>query len=194
MRLLEIGIGGYEDPDAGGSSLKLWRDYFLEGHIYGLDIFPKNGLEEDRIHIIQGSQVDARDLAKVLDAPAGARYDIIIDDGSHDNKHVILTFEMLFPHLNSGGIYVIEDVQTSYWPQYGGTSADFDSALTTMGYFKRLADGLNWVEHDRPGYSPRDTDKSITGIHFHHNIIFIEKGDNTEPSNIVRNNRLASEA
>jgi hypothetical protein len=101
---------------------------------------------------------------------------------------------MLFPHLKSGGIYVIEDVQTSYWPKYGGTSADFNSALTTMGYFKRLADGLNWVEYDRPGYMPRDTDKMITGIHFHHNIIFVERGDNTEPSNIVRNNRLPTDA
>lgn len=190
VHVLEIGVGGYEDPNAGGPSLKVWRDYFSQGQIYGLDIFPKNGLEEERIHILQGSQVDARDLARVLDAPGDAQYDIIIDDGSHENNHVILTFEMLFPHLKTGGIYAIEDVQTSYWPKYGGTSADFNDTLTTMGYFKRLADGLNWVEYDRPGYVARNTDKLITGLHFHHNIIFIEKGDNLEPSNIVRNNRF----
>lgn len=190
VHVLEIGIGGYGDPYAGGSSLKMWRDYFPKGHIYGLDISPKNGLEEERIHILQGSQTNVRDLARVLEAPGEARYDIIIDDGSHENDHVILTFEMLFPHLSPKGIYVIEDVQTSYWPEYRGTSADFRSTLTTMGYLKHLADGINWVEFDFPGYLPRFTDKTITGIHFHHNIVFIEKGDNTESSNIVENNRF----
>ena len=48
--------------------------------------------------------------------------DIIIDDGSHLNEHVIRTFEILFPLLNEGGIYAVEDLQTSYWPDHGGSS------------------------------------------------------------------------
>jgi hypothetical protein len=52
----------------------------------------------------------------------GFGFDIIIDDGSHVNEHVITTFEYLLPILNNEGLYVIEDTQTAYWPEYGGSS------------------------------------------------------------------------
>src|SRR5690606_41306911 len=56
--------------------------------------------------------------------------DLIIDDGSHINEHVIESFNFLFPRLKSGGIYVIEDVQTSYWVDYGGDNIEMNNNTT----------------------------------------------------------------
>jgi len=47
-------------------------------------------------------------------------FDIIIDDGSHMSHHIIASFNALFPHVRPGGIYVVEDLATAYWPTWGG--------------------------------------------------------------------------
>jgi len=118
INLLEIGVGGYEDPYSGGESLRMWKKFFPFGKIFSLDIYDKSSLQENRIQIFKGSQVDKDFLEKVT-AEIG-EINVIIDDGSHINKHVIETFKLLFPKLKDGGIYVIEDMQTSYWKDFGG--------------------------------------------------------------------------
>jgi hypothetical protein len=176
ISLLEIGVGGDEDPKLGGASLRMWKRYFHFGNIYGIDIYDKSFHEENRIKIFKGSQIDKAfliDVAEKIPEP-----DIIIDDGSHINKHVIETFKILFPVLKQGGIYVIEDIQTSYWPDYGGDSNNFENPDTIMNFFKKLTDCLNYKEFRNPGYQPTDFDKSIISIHFYHNLIFIYKGKN----------------
>ena len=65
--------------------------------------------------------------------------DIIIDDGSHLNEHVIESFRLLFPSLAPGGLYVVEDTQTSYLESKGGSSRELDSVETSMGLLKRLS-------------------------------------------------------
>jgi hypothetical protein len=40
--------------------------------------------------------------------------DVLIDDGSHLVDHMLQTFEMVFPHINSGGWYIIEDTANTY--------------------------------------------------------------------------------
>jgi len=112
--------------------------------------------------------------------------EIIIDDGSHLNEHVLFTFHQLFPKLKSGGIYVIEDTQTSYWEHYGGQVNDRNNLKTIMGYFKSLVDGLNYVEFKNKDCQPTYLDLNITSIHFYHNLIFIYKGENKETSNLNR--------
>ncbi len=111
-------------------------------------------------------------------------FDIIVDDGSHINKHVITTFNILFPLLNHGGLYVIEDTQTLYWPALGGSSECPDAPDTTMGFFKGLIHGLNHAEFIADSYCPTYLDRNIVSIQFYHNLIFVEKNDNSEPSNI----------
>jgi hypothetical protein len=185
LDLLEIGVGGYEDPAKGGESLRMWKEFFPNGRIYGLDIHDKTAFEEDRIRIFRGSQVDPETLAHVLEASGG--FDIIIDDGSHRTEHVIASFELLFPKLRDGGIYAVEDMQTSYWPRYGG-STDDDAPHTSMAFFKRLADGLNHAERIRPGYIPTFFDLNIASIHFYHNMVFVCRGRNDAESNVMRAN------
>jgi hypothetical protein len=185
--ILEIGVGGGNKPYAGGGSLRMWKAYFPNSKIFGIDIFDKTYHNEDRIKTFCGSQVDEDFLKKALSEIGDV--DIIIDDGSHINEHVIKTFHLLFPHLRSGGIYVIEDVQTSYWHEFGG-SLDKFTHLTSMNFLKSLVDGLNYEEFPRNGYEPTYFDKSIVSMHFYHNLVFIYKGSNNEGSNLIENSLL----
>jgi hypothetical protein len=188
LTVLEIGIGGYEDPNAGGAGLRMWKEYFPLAQIVALDFYDKTPLKEDRIDIFQGSQDDPRVLQGIVDKYSA--FDIVIDDGSHFTPHVIASFGFLFPHLRQGGIYVVEDTQTSYWPALGGSSDDLNRATTATGFLKQLTDGLNHREIIRPGYKPTYYDLNIFTIQFYHNIIFVYKGDNSEESNHLVNNTV----
>ena len=187
INLLEIGVGGYDDPNSGGNSLRMWKKYFPFGKIFSLDIYDKSSLQENRIKIFKGSQVDKDFLYKVTDEIGGI--DIIIDDGSHINEHVIDTFKLLFPKLKDRGIYVIEDMQTSYWEDYGGDSKDLNNPKTMMNYFKSLTDSLNNQEFVISNYKQNYFDKKIVSMHFYHNMTFIYKANNDEKSNMVVNNQ-----
>ncbi|MFY0714765.1 class I SAM-dependent methyltransferase [Seonamhaeicola sp. NFXS20] len=186
--ILEIGVGGYEDPYIGGNSLRMWKSYFPFSKIYALDIYDKSFLQEKRIKIFKGSQVDYDFLDEIIKETGEP--DIIVDDGSHVNEHVIKTFKHLFPKLKKGGIYVVEDTQTSYWEGYGGDSTNFDNKNTICGFFKSLIDCLNNEEFIIENYQKTYYDKHIISMHFYHNMIFIYKGDNDELSNKVRGNKF----
>ncbi|RBO90161.1 hypothetical protein DFR74_10645 [Nocardia puris] len=181
VRVLELGIGGYQVPDAGGASLRMWKQYFRRGLIVGLDYFDKSGIAEPRIQPVRGDQGDPEFLAR-LGADLGP-FDIIIDDGSHLSGDVIASFEGLFAHLRPGGLYVVEDTQTSYWSGWGGSSTELDSPATSIGYLKTLVDALHHrdVEADA-GRAPGRFDEWVGGLHFYHNLVVIEKRRNAEQS------------
>lgn len=178
--LLEIGIGGADKPDVGGESLRMWKWFFPQAEVVGLDIFDKSFVDEPRVHTYQGSQVDPGVLERIIEE-RGAPL-VVIDDGSHRPEHVRETFRLLFPLLPDGAVYAIEDIQTSYWPQWHG-SLDRDSKETSMGLVKQLVDGLNYEEFLDEDYQPSYTDTHVVGVHCYHNLVFIEKGDNREGTN-----------
>ncbi len=179
LNLLEIGIGGYGECGKGGESLRMWKAYFPNSQIVGLDIHDKNVLREKRINTFQCDQTDAEALTALSEKYGG--FDIIVDDGSHQNDHVIRTFLILFPLLRPGGIYAVEDVQTSYWPGWGG---GIDNPKSSMAFFKKLVDGLNYAEFPIENYQPSYFDKAIVEIAFFHNLVLIRKGNNDEKTNM----------
>lgn len=181
ITLLEIGVGGYADPEGGGESLRMWKEFFPRARIVGIDIHPKTGIAEERITILQGDQSDPAFLDDV--AERYGPFDIVVDDGSHVCAHVIASFERLFGHLTDDGIYAIEDLQTSYWTRTYGGSSGADRPGTSMTFLHALADGLNHAELDIPGYAPSAFDLSVTSVTFYHNLAFIQRGTNREPSN-----------
>ena len=183
LKILEIGVGEYGDPNAGGASLRMWKSYFPKSQIYSIDIYDKSSIEEDRIKIFRGSQGDPDFLRDVVKQMGGL--DIVIDDGSHRCEDVITSLQTLFPLLAEGGIYAIEDTQTSYWPEFGGDSYDLANSTTTMNFVKTLTDGLNYQEIARKNYQPSYLDRNIASLHFYHNLVFIYKGKNEEGSNEV---------
>lgn len=190
LNILEIGVGGYADLAEGGQSLRMWKRYFPKSNIYSIDIYDKSALQEKRIKIFQGSQVDESFLTEICNRIG--LLDIIIDDGSHINSHVITTFKILFPILRKNGIYAIEDTQTSYWSkkgneEFGGDSADLTNPSTSLNFLKSLTDCLNYEEFLVPGYKPSYFDKHIVSIHFYHNLVIMHKGSNSEGSNMMIN-------
>ena len=183
IRLLEIGIGGYAGPNLGGESLRMWKEFFPLASIVGMDIYDKSSLAEERIAIVQGDQSDPAFLEDV--ARRFGPFDVVIDDGSHISVHVIASFGTLFRHLTDDGIYAIEDLQTSYWERnYGGSSRE-DRRGTSMTFLQSLVDGLNYAEFDIPDYVPSYSDTWIRSVTFYHNLAFIQKGPNLEPSNFL---------
>ena len=63
--------------------------------------------------------------------------------------------------LADDGIYVIEDTQTAYWPEAGGSSDDLIHAPTSVNLAKNLVDSLNHEEFIKPGYVPSYYDRNI---------------------------------
>ena len=177
INLVEIGVGGYAD-NSGGNSLRMWKQFFRSGKIVGIDIEDKTRFRESRIDIRQCDQTDAQTLRLLSEEYGG--FDIIVDDGSHINDHVVKTFQILFPLLRPNGIYAIEDVQTSYWPSWGG---GISSPQSCMAYFKSIADGLNHSEYPSENYKPNYFDTNVLSIVFFHNLILVRKGDNSEVTN-----------
>ncbi|MFI2372078.1 hypothetical protein [Streptomyces sp. NPDC018833] len=182
VKICEIGVGGYGDAEAGGGSLSMWKEFFPRGLVYGVDIADKRVLDRPRITTIQADQSDPEALRSM--AEKFGPFDIVIDDGSHMSPHVISSFKTLFPYLTENGIYAIEDLHGSYWPElFGGSEDDLNSPDFTVGFLKQLVDGLNHEELlEREKRAAQSTDKLIKGIHFYHNLAFIDKGRNEEGS------------
>ncbi|SCG58567.1 class I SAM-dependent methyltransferase [Micromonospora halophytica] len=178
VRLLEIGIGGF-DGQLGGASLKMWKKYFHRGLIYGLDLFDKSALNQGRLTALTGDQSDPAALTAI--AEEHGPFDIVIDDGSHENEHVRTSFDALFPYVRPGGLYVIEDMQTSYIPRCGGTAGPVAGPDTTVGLLKRLLDDIHHNEQEpRIAEAPTITQSQVVSVRVCRNIAFIEKGVNGE--------------
>lgn len=185
--LLEIGIGGYANANRGGASLQMWRAFFPRAQIVGLDVQDKSHAVAPRIAVYRGSQTDGEVLRRIV-AEHG-RPQVVIDDGSHRCEHIRATFDILFPLLADDGIYAVEDTQTSYWPRFGG-SPDRQARDTTMAMVKDLLDGLNHAEFPDPDYTPSYSDLHVRSVTGYHNLVFIQKGENSEASNIGKDSPL----
>ena len=160
--ILEIGVGGYQ-TGTGGSSLRMWRTYCPKSLVYGIDIESRD-LREPRIETFCGSQADPEFLRSVVDRIGPP--DLVVDDGSHRSEHVIASFEVLFPLLAVGGLYVIEDTHRSYMPEFGGGPPG--TGGTTMEFVKRLIDDLTRRRPDDCGAQPN-------AIHIYPRIVFVTK-------------------
>lgn len=173
ITLLELGVWQ-------GASLKVWRDYFPAATIIGLDQQDR-GLRLDGVEQMFSDQNNPN-LPEAL-ANAYGGLDIIIDDASHISSKTIGSFKLLWPVLKPGGIYVIEDLQTSYDPvHYGHKEASVDprhhplpdglrATQTAMHFCKSLADEVNaglYEEKYRLGFN-------ISRVTFGLNICFITK-------------------
>ena len=97
-----------------GASLRMWKDYFPNATIYGIDIDPRCiQHKEDRIEIIIGDQNDDNFLSS-LASKFDKSIDILLDDGSHITKHQIKTYNTLYKCVKKTGLFIIEDLANSY--------------------------------------------------------------------------------
>jgi hypothetical protein len=162
--LLEIGIDE-------GKSYKLWEKYFSLAKIYGMDI--GHSSITDRGEIFIGDQSNIDDLISVSSKIDNCK--IIIDDGSHIADHQLKCFYYLFENLlQDGGVYIIEDIECSYWNPntilYGYNTGN----LNIVDYFTKLNHTVN--SH----YNLHSNPLNIKMITFAPNCIIIQKGDEND--------------
>jgi len=102
-RVLEIGINQ-------GCSQRMWAEYFPNAEIIGLDIDVNYLFAEPRIKCFYADQGSADSLLAAMIAAGDGKYDMIVDDGSHEMHHQIVSMQTLLPFLAAGGQYIIEDI------------------------------------------------------------------------------------
>lgn len=179
--VLEIGVFD-------GGSLEMWRNYFGPGaRIVGIDLDPAcKQFEGDGTLVLIGDQADRSFLAEVrVRLP---HIDIVIDDGGHTMVQQITTFEELYPHLQPNGIYLCEDVHTSYIADYGG-------GLRREGSFvefsKLLIDRLHAWCYTPEGAAIDPIARTTFALHFYHRILVAEKRP-IEPPRVSATGRPSS--
>jgi predicted O-methyltransferase YrrM len=158
--ILEIGVHK-------GESLKLWSRVFPESKIYGIDINPRclrYARENVEIHLVD--QSDRSALREFADKHGP--FDMIIDDGSHYMSHQINAWKSLWRYLNPRGLYVIEDVLTSYWTKYQ------DSYPTCVEFFRGMIDEVNFHGDDKDE-KMEFTGGEIFNLQFKSNMIVMQK-------------------
>ena len=171
--VIEIGIGAYADPYKGGASLRMWKDFFPRALIVGIDLHDKSRQAERRIRVFQGDQTDVGFLRRVIDEVGPP--DLVVDDGSHVSAHVIATFRALFPHVRAGGLYVVEDLQTAYWPEYGGSPPGTPDAATSMRHFQTLTDDLHAADWKAGARAADPLASDVARMTFVRKLLVIEK-------------------
>ena len=159
IKLLEIGVRT-------GASVKTWEQYFSKAKIFGLDIDDCTIHSNDRIKILQGSQNNVEDLKRLIHL--AGEFDIIIDDGSHMNEDILISFDHLFPYLKSGGIYIIEDLSNSYPKGTCGDNKLDNSRESIQTLFNKLI-----FEMDKSSWETCDS--SCFSIHFFPSLCVIIK-------------------
>jgi hypothetical protein len=172
ISLLEFGV-------LHGGSLQMWKYYFgKNAKIYGADIDPRCAeLAEENITILNCNQEDRDSLSSIRNTLP--KFDIIIDDGGHTMLQQKLTFEEMYAHVKDGGIYLCEDMHTSYWPGHFG--GGYKSESSFMEYTKNLVDQLNaWYSQDNL-LQVNEFTKSTFAIHYYDSIIVIEKRPIVKP-------------
>jgi len=163
-----------------GGSLQMWKNYFgPQAKIYGVDINPHcKQLEEEQVEILIGDQ-ENRTFLKSL-AKKIPHIDILIDDGGHTMKQQVHTFEELFPHIEKNGVYLCEDMHTSYWPEHGG---GYKKPGSFVEYSKNFIDQINaWHSLDARRLKVGEFARSVHSLHFYDSILVIEKRPIDPPS------------
>lgn len=174
VKFLEIGVFK-------GGSLQMWREYFgPDATIFGIDTDAQcKELDGIAGQVRIGSQVDNDFMRNVVEEMGGV--DIVLDDGSHQAKHVRKTFQCLFPMMSPYSIYMIEDLHTSFWRGYGG---GYRSKSNFFSFANDLINDMHHFWHVNPIKYPKLADL-CSGIHFHDSIAVFERGNVFKPTHSV---------
>jgi hypothetical protein len=167
VSFLEIGIWK-------GGSLRMWRDFFAPGSkLTFLDIDPATlEVAIPGVDIRIGDQTDVPFLRDV--AQEQGPFDIIVDDGDHKMDQQITSFQALWGALKDGGLYIVEDTHTSYWPGFGGGGHKAPGSF--IEFAKDLIDKMHsWYTEDDEGFPLHPLAREIGGVQFYDSLVIIRK-------------------
>lgn len=120
-----------------GASLRAWRDYFPNAHIFGVDVDERILFQEDRISTARVDQTDAQSVRTFFLNSGIHSVDIMIDDGLHTFEAGVSLFESAHGWLSQDAIYVIEDVKADDLNQY-------------VNYFSGRNFSASFIQIERP--------------------------------------------
>jgi len=192
VTFMEIGVQS-------GGKIPLLRNYFGSGFTYiGIDINPSTKMFDgaDYVNIEIGNSEDPAFWKEMR-----AKYpkvDLFLDDGGHTMKQQRVAMEEMLPHVQYDGVYMCEDLSTSWSPNFGGhsfqDSRNEDFRRDTMvGLVHRSMDWLNaaWIP-GKPMIDSKNNTKlndfwlgepwwkefssSVKHIHYYNQIVVYEKG------------------
>jgi len=163
VNVLELGVYS-------GGSLQMWEKYFgSHCQILGVDIEPDcKAYESDCVKVFIGNQGDRTFWGRFREQVPNL--DIVIDDCSHQPEDQIVSFEELFPHLRSGGVYLCEDITHVLNP--------FASYLYGFAHNLNALDGFqNNVDDKERRQVCRATpfQSAIGSIHFYPYVTVVER-------------------
>jgi len=177
-----------------GASIRMWKDYFPKAELYSIDISQKLFTDyakdlTDRCHFAVVDQEKEPALRAFVEKNGG-EFDIIVDDGGHDVRQQIKSFQVLFPYVKAGGIYVIEDLATSFSRGEKTAPPQKFTALpnSAVRFLWTLVDSLNYsgartLCHDKDK-CPEHIQKALTyhqkhiqSVHFYDGVCFVFKRD-----------------
>jgi hypothetical protein len=193
FNLLEIGYGD-------GSSMRTWLDYFSKAKIFIVEknarhleslanteklFYSKLAISKvnDRAYVLNGDQSSEDDMDFIIDFTKKSK--LIIDDGSHNPLHQINTFNYLFDKLlEPGGIYIIEDIELSYWHPDSTLYGYKTGHVNIIDHFIRYNHMVN------SEFSQIRNMINISSISYFQNSIIITKRDENENSFFDRTYRF----
>jgi SAM-dependent methyltransferase len=190
-RILEIGVNF-------GGSAELWREYFGKGtHVVGVDIANRAD-SKPFLELVNGNQGDPNFWDKFINLYKNNKFNLIIDDGSHEPAHQILTLEKTFNSLlEDNGIYLCEDVRTSYYKGVRVNGGGLGNPDSFIEYTKRLIDVIN-ADHTRVAIGVGKTPdgphvdmslsekyQGIKSVNFYDSVVVIEKNNLQQKFNRV---------
>lgn len=172
VTMLEIGVSH-------GGSLQMWRDYLgRRSTIVGIDIDPRvRELAEPGIEIHVGDQSDGEFLGSLSERYGG--FDIVLDDGGHFPGHQIASITHLWPSLRVGGVYLVEDLHTSYWARYGAGRGHPDSFIS---WLHERIDDMHAFHSEEEGFTVNDWTRTLDAVHLHDSIVALEKAEREPPT------------
>jgi hypothetical protein len=166
LTFLEIGV-------ATGGSLGLWQRFFGPlAKIVGIDIGEScKKHEAPGIFVRIGDQGDERFLQSLIDEFGVP--DIVLDDGSHRMEDISRSFNFLYPRMPKNAVYMVEDLHTAYWEEFGGGVSNPGSFINLS---KGFVDRLN-ADHSRGQVAADFITRQTFGISFYDSVVALEKGD-----------------
>lgn len=117
-RILEIGVAEYK-------SIAMYLEYFDKPYIVAMDIEEKKHYVNEHWRYVKGDQTSVDDLSKCV--VGEDLFDIVVEDGGHSMKQQQVTFGYLIDYIKPGGYYILEDLHTSFRPDYREVDCEYSS-------------------------------------------------------------------
>jgi hypothetical protein len=163
ISLLEVGVW-LETSSIGGESLNMWKEYFKNANIYAFDIRDMKNhpffVNNTNVYFYNGDQGNRDDFVSMHNAFNNVFFDFILEDGSHNANHQMISFASLFKYVKPGGIYILEDITLPGVANCNGMNNN-PTWYTLNGFIENKQIISNYLTDEETSYLTDNIDKII---------------------------------